>query len=238
MGTLFIVSTPIGNLEDITIRALRVLGRVVVICAEDTRRTALLISELQKRYASYFPHVDDKPPTYIRVDEFTEMKRAPEIIAKLESGVDVALVSDAGTPLLSDPGYLIVMHCRKRGIPVVVIPGASSVLTALVGSGMPTLPFEFNGFFPEKTNSRSDFFFSLKQQSIAFPKNPVTHVFFVSPHDFHTMLTLFGSVFGDQELCVCRELTKVHEEYWRGTAADALTYFVEPKGEFVIVFRL
>lgn len=212
MGTLFIVSTPIGNLEDITIRAQKTLASVDLVLCEDTRRTARL--------------TDTK---LLRFDEHTEEKLIPEIIERLETK-DVALVSDAGTPLISDPGYKLVSESLKRGITVVSIPGASAALAALTSSGLPTNQFLFLGYPPEKQSHRLQTFSSL-------PKN-TTIIFYCAPHKLIQTLNDMQQVLGDIDIVVARELTKIHEEVWRGTLSEALKHFSNPQGEFVLLLHL
>ena len=159
MGTLYIVSTPIGNLEDITLRALRILKEVDIIACEDTRTTSQLLNLLSTKFA----HVHNfsgsaHQPKLIRYDDRTEISKAPEILELLTQGKSVALVSDAGTPLISDPGYVLVREARKRGIPVISVPGASALLTALTSSGLPADKFMFLGYPPEKQSHRFKLF--------------------------------------------------------------------------------
>lgn len=216
MGTLFIVATPIGNLADMTLRATKTLSSVDIILCEDTRRTGMLLSALSiphKKLLSYYNHI--------------EKQRTPEIIAELQSGQNVALVSDAGTPLISDPGYVLVSEARKRNISVVSVPGASAVLTALAGSGLPADKFMFLGYPPEKQFRRLTLFTSL-------PKN-ITLIFYCAPHKLSSMLEDMKAALGDIDIVICRELTKIHEEYWRGKLSDATIHFKDPKGEFVIL---
>lgn len=218
MGTLYLVATPIGNLEDITLRALRVLREVDLIAAEDTRHTGRLLKhfEIETRMTSYHEHSDTR--------------KRDEILRALETG-DVALVSDAGTPLISDPGEELVNVAIERGIPVVPIPGASAVLTALTASGLPADEFTYLGFLPRSNTERRELL-----QTVA--TEPRTLVFFETPHRLraalHDMLETFG---GDRLITVARELTKLHEEFWRGTIESAIQHFetVEPRGEFTLV---
>jgi 16S rRNA (cytidine1402-2'-O)-methyltransferase len=236
MGTLFIVATPIGNLEDISLRALKTLFSVDVIACEDSRKTRLLLQLLRERPLHFgseiASHVGNRinAPTLMRYDDRTEASATPEILELLRQGKSVALVSDAGTPLVSDPGYILVRQARKLDIPVVSIPGPSALLAALVSSGLPTDKFMFLGYPPEKQSHRKTLFASV-------PKN-LTVTFYCAPHKLRVTLEDMKHVLGDIEITVARELTKVHEELWSGTLEQALTYFRAPKGEFVILFQI
>lgn len=238
MGILYIVATPIGNLEDISMRALRVLFSTGFIACEDTRRAGFLLSELKKRYLPIlqsftdFPLIDAK---LMRYDDRTEQQSAPEIISLLMDGNTVALLSDAGTPLINDPGYILVREARKKGIPVVSVPGASAVLTALVSSGLPTDKFMFLGYPPEKQSHRTRFFESLIGVSRLMD---LTYVLYVSPHKLGGTFADMQAVFGDRGITVARELTKKHEEVWTGLLSRAAVYFADPKGELVVLLRL
>jgi 16S rRNA (cytidine1402-2'-O)-methyltransferase len=214
-GTLFMVATPIGNLEDITLRALRVLREVGLIAAEDTRRTSKLLSA----------HGISTPTLSFHAHNVTT--RLPRLLERLESGVDVAVVSDAGTPGVSDPGLELVRACADRGIKVDPIPGASATLTAAVGSGFPLEPLKIMGFCPSKGAERTEFL-----RRIA--SSVETQVFFEAPHRVHSTLTAMVEHLGNRPICVGRELTKVHQEFLRGTPSDLLGRLV-PRGEFTIV---
>jgi len=231
MGTLYLVATPIGNLEDISFRAVRTLSSVDRIACEDTRRAGLLLSELAKRSV---PGATQKHPDLVRYDNHTEMQVVPELIALLTDGKDIALISDAGTPLLSDPGYVLVSEARKRDIPVVAIPGASALLTALTASGLPADRFTFIGYPPEKQSHRRTLFADMRSSSHTLQ---VTYVLYAAPHKLTDILADMKEEFGDCSIIICRELTKVHEEYWRGTVSEAQEYFITPKGEFVLLLR-
>lgn len=219
MGILYIVATPIGNLDDITIRAQKILGSVDYIACEDTRRTGQLLHSL---------HIT--PPKFLRYDDRNEQNTTPEILDLLESGKSVALVSDAGTPLISDPGFVIVREARKRGIPVVSIPGASALLTALTGSGLPANKFMYLGYPPEKQSHRLKLFGTLPKE--------ITVIFYCAPHKLQSMLVDMKETLGDIKIVIARELTKIHEEYWKGNISEAIVYFADPKGEFVVCFSL
>src|SRR5882672_8045387 len=177
MGTLYLVPTPIGNLADITLRGLRTLFNVDVIACEDTRRTGLL---LEKLLTEFSPNPEDKrKPRLLSYYDQTELQRIPEIISLLQAGQNIALVSDAGTPAISDPGFKLVRECIKEKLPVVSLPGASSVLTALTVSGLPTDKFTFVGYPPHKPGHRLDFFKNI-QTSLDSVKSTV--IFFEAPH--------------------------------------------------------
>ncbi len=219
-GTLYICSTPIGNLEDITLRALRVLREVDLIVGEDTRRTRKLLSHygIQAKFA---------PSLY----EGVEKERTRQIVELLEKGHNVALVSDAGTPLIADPGYGLVAACVAQGIPVVPIPGPSALLAALVASGLPTDRFQFWGYLPRQEGKRRKALAAL--QGVA-----MTTVLYESPHRLIDTLQALAEMFPARPVVVARELTKVHEEFVRGTAAEVCQAFCargEVKGEVVIV---
>jgi 16S rRNA (cytidine1402-2'-O)-methyltransferase len=201
VGTLFIVSTPIGNLEDITLRAVRVLGEVSLIACEDTRHTRKLLDHLGivTPATSYHEH--------------NEVSKAEELVGKLQAGSDVALVSDAGTPLISDPGYRIVAAAVGAGIPVVPIPGPSAILGALTAAGLPTDSFRFGGFLPPKSAQRRKLLEDLATES-------ATLVFYEAPHRILDALEDVEAVLGPRQVVLARELTKLHEEFLRGTASE------------------
>ncbi len=234
-GTLFIVATPIGNLEDITIRAIRTLFSVDAILCEDTRRTGLLLRELINRYGEQFDMVEEKQPLLVSYYDQIEDKRLPEVIELLEKGQSISLVSDAGTPLISDPGFRLVREAHKRNIVVTSVPGSSAVLTALTNSGLPAHTFTFYGYPPEKQTQRQKLFTVLLEGST---KLPATHIFYVAPHKLAQTLLDLQAVCGNIHIVIARELTKVHEELWKGKVEDALGYFTDPKGEFVLLFSL
>jgi 16S rRNA (cytidine1402-2'-O)-methyltransferase len=235
MGTLYLVPTPIGNLADITLRSLRTLFDVEVIACEDTRRTGLLLEKLLTEFA---PNPEDKrKPKLISYYDQVELQRMPEIINLLKSGKDVALVSDAGTPAVSDPGFKLVRECIKEGLQVTSLPGASSVLTALTISGLPTDKFLFVGYPPHKPGHRIDFFKNIKTSLETINS---TVIFFEAPHKLLTTLTDLQSIFEDIDIVVARELTKMYEEVRREKISESLKHFqkIPPKGEFVILFHL
>lgn len=240
MGILYLVSTPIGNLSDISLRAIQTLFSVDVIASEDTRRTGALLSELAKRYAS-IPEVAShlgsvKPKAkLIRYDDRAEQVTTPEIIDILKQGTSVALVSDAGTPLISDPGYILVREARKHGVTIVSIPGASAVLTALTASGLPANTFTYLGYPPEKETKRKKLFETLRTVTSLLES---TYVFYCAPHKLASTFRDLKNTLGDIDIVVARELTKVHEEYWQGTVSQAEQHFSNPKGEFVLLITL
>jgi 16S rRNA (cytidine1402-2'-O)-methyltransferase len=214
--TLFLVATPIGNLEDISLRALRVLREVSLVAAEDTRRTAKLLS-----------HFDIHTPTTSFYEQI-EHEKTPRLLSRLASGDSLALVSDAGTPGISDPGYRLARAAIDAGFRVEAIPGASSVLTALVTSGLPTSAFAFVGFPPPRTQARD------RWLTDACARRE-TVVFFEAPHRVRATLEAILRVAGDRQVAVGRELTKVHEELLRGTVSSVLGRLTEERGEFTIV---
>ncbi len=215
-GTLYVVATPIGNLEDVTLRALRVLREVSVIAAEDTRRTARLLQ-----------HHGISTPT-IAFHEHSGPAKVRHLMDRLEAGENVALVSDAGTPGIADPGYSLIRAARDRGIPVDPVPGASAVLGALVVSGFPMDRFSFRGFAPSRAKDRIAWLLEVCSAEEVV-------VFFEAPHRIVAALADMASVFGNRPICVARELTKVHQEFLLGTAEEVLRRLVTPKGEFTVV---
>jgi 16S rRNA (cytidine1402-2'-O)-methyltransferase len=214
--TLFLVSTPIGNLEDMTLRALRVLREVSLVAAEDTRHTAKLLS-----------HFDIRTPT-TSFYEHVEREKTPRLLARLAAGESIALVSDAGTPGVSDPGYRLVTAAIAAGVRVEAVPGASSLLAALVPSGLPTDAFSFIGFPPAREQARDRWL-------AAIANRPETLVFFEAPHRVRATLEAIRRVLGDRRVAVARELTKVHEEFMRGTVSEVLDRLSSPRGEFTLV---
>lgn len=219
-GVLYLVSTPIGNLEDITLRALRVLKEVDLVAAEDTRRTGMLLKHyhLKKSLTSYH--------------DFNKKSKAPLLIEQLKEGRSVAVTSDAGTPGISDPGYYLVQLALQNDIKVVPIPGASAFLSALVVSGLPTDRFVFEGFLPVKSGKR-------KKQLERLREEERTIILYESPHRFGKMLDDMAEILGDRTLVVARELTKKFEEILRGTPGEIKEFLGERKikGELVILIE-
>jgi 16S rRNA (cytidine1402-2'-O)-methyltransferase len=217
-GCLFIVSTPIGNLEDITLRALRVLKEADVIACEDTRQTQKLLShfEISKQVVSYHEH--------------NEITRAPEIVIELEQGAKVALVSDAGTPAISDPGYRLVSLCVRHGIKVVPVPGASALVAALAASGMPIEEFLFAGFLPSRQTAR-------RKALRAFAEEPRTLTFYEAPHRVLDTLEDALDILGNRPAVIAREVTKMYEEFLRGHLEDlvAAARKKPPRGEITLL---
>jgi 16S rRNA (cytidine1402-2'-O)-methyltransferase len=202
--TLYLVATPIGNLEDITLRALRVLKEVDLIACEDTRQTQKLLSHygIQTRTVSYHEH--------------NEMTKAAELVVDLEGGAKIALVTDAGMPGISDPGFRLIALAIRHHVPVVPIPGASAFLAALVASGLPTDSFRFSGFLPSKSGQRRKLLESVRE-------SPRTQVFYEAPHRLlETLLDVVEVLGGDRHVVVAREVTKIHEEFLRGRAEEIL----------------
>jgi 16S rRNA (cytidine1402-2'-O)-methyltransferase len=218
-GTLYVVATPIGNLEDITLRALRILGEVDQIACEDTRHTRKLLDRhgISKPLVSYHEH--------------NERTRAEEILAELQAGKTIALVSDAGTPLIADPGYRLVAEARARGVTVSPIPGASALVSALSASGLPTDSFVFGGFLPAKKTQRRKVLEGMKGYS-------ATLVFYEAPHRILEALDDIAEVLGARRVTLARELTKIHEEFLTGEALelrDSLSKRASIKGEITLV---
>lgn len=226
---LYVVATPIGNLEDITLRALKTLFSVYMVLCEDTRKTLNLLKHFQKP--------GQIVPKLISFFEENEQKRMPEVIQLLKSGQNVALVSNGGTPTISDPGFKLVRECRKENIKVVSIPGASSPIAALSSSGLPTDKFTFVGFPPNKSGQRTRFFKKIK---MAMDVLPSTIIFFESPFRVVQSLADLQKVFGDIEVVIAREMTKMYEETKHAKISVLLEHFTQkpPKGEFVILFHL
>lgn len=276
-GTLFIVATPIGNMQDITLRAVETLKTVALILAEDTRRTGQLLQHfrIQKPMVSFHEH--------------NENQRQDEVIEKLQQGLSIALVSDAGTPLVSDPGYKLVRSCIENGIKVEAIPGSTAAIAALTVSGLPPDKFLFLGFLPEKQGKRQRILKHLQllferseaesrtsdevsgnvSSRLGLPRLPTqsslksdhlqasssvrsplarrineqtedrlkaTIIIYESPYHLKKTLAELESIFGNIPIVICRELTKLHEEIYRGSIEEALNHFQNPKGEFVILF--
>ena len=241
MANLYIVATPIGNLKDITLRALEILFSVDYIACEDTRRTGQLLEQYRIKYTAILgvkplKQIVQKPKFISYYDE-VEYKKIPEIIRLLTEGNNVALVSDSGTPLISDPGFKLVQECFKRGIKIVSLPGPTAVISALVSSGLPTNNFWFLGYLPSKSVQRRKLLSNLLN-SFKFIKNTPTLIFFEAPHRMSESLNDIGEVFGDIEIVVAKELTKVHEEVWRGKVSQAQKEFIKPQGEIVILFSI
>ncbi len=232
MGILYIVATPIGNLQDITLRAIKVLGNVDAIACEDTRKTGFLLSQINSMSKKSADNA--KKPALISYYEHNELQRIPEIINALKNGLNIALVSDAGTPTISDPGFKLVRECIREGIKIDSLPGASSVTAAITLSGLPTDKFLFMGFPPQKPGHRKTLFENLTKLPIK-----TTIVLFESPH--HLIRTLEGlkEVLGDINIVICRELTKIFQEVRRENISKSLEHFekTNPKGEFVILFN-
>jgi len=219
-GLLYVVSTPIGNLEDITLRALRVLKEVDMVASEDTRHTGLLLKHygIKKRLESYH--------------DFNKERKAPALIEELKSGRSLAVTSDAGTPGISDPCYLLVKLAIQENIRVIPIPGASALLSALVVSGLPTDRFTFEGFLPVKSGRRRKRLEELHEEKR-------TLIFYESPHRLLKTLQDISEILGERKMIVARELTKKFEEIKRGTPAEIKDYFQKSKvrGELVLVIE-
>ena len=217
MPTLYIVATPIGNLEDISFRALRVLGEVGLIAAEDTRRTRILLRayDIKTRVTSYHEH--------------NKHSKLPYLLSCLQTQ-DIALVSEAGMPGVSDPGYELVLAAVEHGVAVVPIPGPSVVVTALAASGLPASEFVFLGFLPRRKGPRRRLLEAVRPETR-------TIVAFESPHRLVGTMEDLLDVLGDRRIAVCRELTKLHEEIFRGRISEAMGCFEEPRGEFTLVIE-
>lgn len=219
VGTLYVVGTPIGNLEDMTFRAVRILQTVEVIAAEDTRHTGKLLH-----------HFQIKTPQ-ISCHQHNIVSRLPVLLERLHAGQQLALVTDAGMPGISDPGYELVQACVAEGILVVPIPGPTAAITALSASGLPSDRFCFEGFLPVKGDQR-------QQRLLALAQETRTMIFYEAPHRLLQTLQALGEVMGiERSVVVSRELTKRYESFWRGGLGEAITHFTvtEPRGEFTLV---
>lgn len=217
-GILYIVPTPVGNLEDMTLRAIRILKEVDLILAEDTRTSGKLLKhfEIQNHLMSHH--------------KFNEHGTSAGIVERLKGGQNIALISDAGTPGISDPGFFLAREAAAAGVKVECLPGATAVIPALVSSGLPCDRFAFEGFLPQKKGRQT------KLQSLVDEKR--TMAFYESPYRVLKTLQQFAEVFGeDRQAATCREISKIHEECLRGTLAELISHFKEiaPKGEFVII---
>ncbi len=218
-GTLYIVGTPIGNLEDMTFRSVRILQSVDMIAAEDTRHTGKLLQHFQIKTPQMSYH------------EHNRNSRIPEIIEQLKYGKAIALVSDAGMPGISDPGYELIKACVDAEIDVVPIPSATAAITALSASGLPTNRFVFDGFLPAKSQQRREYLESLLIETR-------TLVFYESPHRLRETLQDLADILGsDRQIVIARELTKLYEEFWRGTIEEAIAHYQqkEPQGEYTLL---
>ncbi len=217
-GKLYVCPTPIGNLEDITCRTLRVLNEVDLIAAEDTRHTIKLLNhfEINKTLTSYHEH--------------NKLTKGPILIDKLLEGINIALVSDAGMPGISDPGQDLVALCIDHGIDIEVLPGASAFVIALVGSGLPSWKFAFEGFLDRDKKSKKK-----RLEEIRYEER--TLIIYESPHRLKESLKLMEEVLGDRKIAVCRELTKKHEEYMRSNISQVRAYYEDndPRGEYILI---
>jgi len=233
MGTLYIVATPIGNLGDISIRAIETIMSSNFIACEDTRKTGILINHLNKKF--YDGKI--KRQVLISYYEHNELRRIPEILNILKEGKDVALVSDAGTPSISDPGFKLVREVINEGVRVQSVPGPSSVISSLVSSGLPTDKFFFIGFLPQKKGHKEKM---LKNIKTITDTVKTTIIFFESPHKLVNTLNVFLEIFGDINIVIARELTKKFEEIRREKVSSSIEHFqnTKPKGEIVVLFRL
>jgi 16S rRNA (cytidine1402-2'-O)-methyltransferase len=214
---LYIVATPIGNLEDISLRALRTLREVKLIAAEDTRRTRKLLNayDIKTPVTSYHEH--------------NKLAKLDYILGCLKDG-DVALVSDAGMPGISDPGYELIVAAHEEGIPLVPVPGPSVVITALAVSGLDSSQFRYLGYLPARASAR-------RRQLQEVAGSPATLVLFEAPHRLTAALKDILEILGDRRIAVCRELTKLHEEVFRGTVSGAIEHFTAPRGEFTLIIE-
>ncbi|WP_418944844.1 16S rRNA (cytidine(1402)-2'-O)-methyltransferase [Phocaeicola plebeius] len=218
MGKLYVVPTPVGNMEDMTFRAIRVLKEADLILAEDTRTSGILLKHYEIKNAMQSHH------------KFNEHQTVESIVNRIKGGQTVALISDAGTPGISDPGFLVVRECVRNGIEVQCLPGATAFVPALVSSGLPDERFCFEGFLPQK-KGRMTRLNALKEETR-------TMIFYESPYRLLKTLTQFAEFFGaDRPVSVCREISKIHEESVRGTLQEVITHFTEtePRGEIVII---
>lgn len=237
-GNLYIVSTPIGNMQDITIRAIKTLFEVDVIFSEQASKTAMLLTRIAEDYPMLIPST--KKPRIISFNEFEEEMKIYEVVQLIDAGQNVALVSEAGTPLISDPGFKLVRKAREKGIHIIPVPGASSVIASLTVSGLPTDKFGFIGFPPKPIGKKTNYFQKLKSSREQVEKEfRLTVIFFESPHRISETLKVLLEVFGDIEIVIARELTKIYEEVLRGKISELLkdNSIINPKGEFVVMFN-
>lgn len=220
MGKLYVVPTPVGNMEDMTFRAIRILKEADLILAEDTRTSGILLKHYEIKNAMQSHH------------KFNEHQTVESIVNRIKGGQTVALISDAGTPGISDPGFLVVRECVRNGIEVQCLPGATAFVPALVSSGLPDERFCFEGFLPQK-KGRMTRLNALKEEAR-------TMIFYESPYRLLKTLTQFAEIFGaDRPVSVCREISKIHEESVRGTLQEVIAHFTEtePRGEIVIILE-
>ena len=218
-GKLYLVPTPIGNLEDITLRAKRILQEADYIAAEDTRTSGILLEKI-----GVHNHM-------LSFHKYNSKERAPELIKLMKEGAVIAEISDAGMPVISDPGYILVQECIKNNIPVVPLPGASAFATALIASGFDAQPFTYYGFLPRKKSEQQPFFEQMK-------KAHATSIFYEAPHRLTKTLNNLSEILNsERKIVVARELTKIHEEFIRGTISEVTDYFEQnaPRGEFVVL---
>lgn len=219
IGHLYLVPTPIGNLEDITLRAKRILAEADYVAAEDTRTSGILLEKI-----GVHNHM-------LSFHKYNSKERAPELIKLLKSGKNIAEISDAGMPVISDPGYILVQECIKNDIPVIPLPGPSAFATALIASGFDAQPFTYYGFLSRKSSEQKEFFEKMD-------KADATSIFYEAPHRLKKTLKNLGEVLSPERQIVCaRELTKIHEEFIRGSVAEVINYFDQndPRGEFVVL---
>ena len=218
-GKLYLVPTPIGNLEDITLRAKRILQEADYIAAEDTRTSGILLEKI-----GVHNHM-------LSFHKYNSKERAPELIKLMKNGAVIAEISDAGMPVISDPGYILVQECIKNNIPVVPLPGASAFATALIASGFDAQPFTYYGFLPRKKSEQQPFFEQMKEAR-------ATSIFYEAPHRLIKTLNNMSAILdSERKIVVARELTKIHEEFIRGTISEVTDYFEQnaPRGEFVVL---
>ncbi len=220
MGKLYVVPTPVGNLEDMTFRAIRILKEADLILAEDTRTSGILLKHFEIKNAMISHH------------KFNEHKTVEGIVNRILAGETVALISDAGTPAISDPGFLVVRECVRNGIEVQCLPGATAFVPALVSSGLPNDRFCFEGFLPQKKGRMT--------RLLTLQSEVRTMIFYESPYRLVKTLTQFSEYFGaEREVAVCREISKLHEECVRGTLSEVIEHFKanEPRGEIVVILK-
>lgn len=218
-GKLYLVPTPIGNLEDITLRAKEILSEADYIAAEDTRTSGILLEKIGVHNQMLSFH------------KYNSKQRAPELVKMMQEGAVIAEISDAGMPVISDPGYILVQECIKHDIPVVPLPGPSAFATALIASGFDAQPFTYYGFLPRKSSEQRPYFEQMAQAR-------ATSIFYEAPHRLaKTLKTLAEILSPERQVVAARELTKIHEEFIRGTIAEVTEYFAQnaPRGEFVIL---
>lgn len=241
-GTLFIVSTPLGNLEDLSLRAAKFLVKVKIIACEDTRRTSLLLNKISELFSFPESSSENVKPLLISFYDQNEIRRTGEILDHLLKGYDVALISDAGSPLISDPGFFLIREAIKKNINIDCLPGPSAVIAGLQLSGLPANNFFFMGFLPDKDERKKKILSDLHQTLLFIGKTKIASpsiILYEAPHRLLSTLNLIHEEFGDISLCVCRELTKLHQEVIRKKISVLISFYQKNQilGEITLVLN-